>query len=228
MSRAVTDIPSLQWLRNRKTKAVYKEACERYDLIYFGAVDQQSDEHKMVRGVTLSTSHRDAHYCVGSIQGWDVILLERTDTIEYPGKPTKDYRWNILQVDLKSARLPHILLDAHHHNETFYAQLFTKFVRLTHADVNIFADHESPFTTRYSVYTPPDSLDSLPLLFPADTTSVIGHHFSQFDYECFQDRLLIYSLDHAPTKQHIDLMIRAGLWLANELEENSKTFHTGI
>ncbi|MBC7746717.1 hypothetical protein H7Y40_01910, partial [Pedobacter sp.] len=198
MSHTLFDVVGLDWLRSHKTKAVYKEACQRYDLIYFGSVNQQTDEHEMVRGVTLSNTHRDTHYCVGSIQGWDAILLERTDTIIFPGKPTKEYRWNILQIDLKTAQLPHILLDAHHHNETFYAQLFTKFIRLTRADVNIFTDQDSPFNKRYSVYTPPDSLDTLPLLFPPDTTSVLGHHFAQFDYECFQDRLLIYAPDHVP------------------------------
>lgn len=225
MNSTALNLVGRGWLRHRKTKNVYKDACNRYDLIYFGTVNQQTDEHEMVRGVTLSTSHKDSHYCVGSIQGWDVILLERTDTISFPGKPTKDFRWNILQVDLKSAILPHVLLDANHHNETFYAQLFTKFIRLTHADVSIFAEHDPLFSNRYSIYTPPDTLDSLTTLFPLDTTTVIGNHFSQFDYECFQDRLLVYAPDHIPTRQLLDHMIRAGLWLANELEENSKSPH---
>lgn len=222
------DLLGLDWFHGRHTKTVFKEACTRYDLIYFGNVDQQQDEHEMVRGVTLSPTHKDAHYCVGSIQGWDVILLERTDRISFPGKPSHDYRWVILQVDLKSAVLPHILMDAHHHNETFYAQLFTKFIRLSHASPNIFADHEPKFSGRYSIYTPPDTLDALPFLLPLDTTTVLGHHFAQFDYECYQDRLLVYAPDHTPTKQLIDHMVRAGLWFANELEINSKTLHSTI
>lgn len=209
-------------LVGRQTKAAFKDACERYDLIYFGGVDQKTDEHEMVRGITLSPTHRDQHYCVGSIQGWDVILLERTDTITYPGKTSHSYRWNMLQVDLKTADLPHLLLDAKRHHEAFYAQVFTKFHRLTAAEQRIFAAHDPLFTTKYTVYSPLDALEQLEQLLPLDTTSVIGHHFSQFDFECFQDRLIVYAPDAPASRQLFDAMIRAGLWLANELEQNSK------
>ena len=116
----------LVWMNQRQTKIVYKEICERYDLVYFGSVNQHEDEHEMVRGVTLSTTHHDQHYCVGSVQGRDVTLLKRTDSIAFPNKPAKTYSWHILQVDLRNMALPHTLLDAHHHDEDFYTHLFTK------------------------------------------------------------------------------------------------------
>lgn len=210
---------------NSHTKKVFKDSCERFGLVYFGAVDQQSDEHEMVRGVTLSPTHRDAHYCVGSVNGYDVILFERTDVVSFPGKPSREYRWNILQVDLREVSLSHTLLDANHHDETFYAQLFTKFIRLTKADQSLFADHDPAFTHKYTLYTPPDALDALPMLFTKDTTAIIGHHFAQFDFECFQDRLIVYAPDRKVSKQLVDNMVKAGIWLANELESNSKNSH---
>lgn len=219
------DIMGINWLSHKKTKKIYKDACERYGLVYFGLVNQQDDEHEMVRGVTLSPTHRDAHYCVGSINGFDVIICERTDIVHFPGKPSTEYRWNILQIDLRGVSLAHTLLDANHHDETFYAQLFTKFIRLTKADKSIFSEHNSSFTKKYTLYTPPDALDALPFLFSKDTTDIIGTHFAQFDYECFQDRLIVYAPDRKATKQLIDHMVKAGVWLANELEANSKLVH---
>lgn len=222
---SLTDLIGGNWLATGRAKQAFKDVCETHSMVYFGSVDQQHDEHELVRGVTLSPSHHDAHYCVGSINGYDVILCERTDSVVFPGKPTRDYRWNILQVDLRGVNLPHVLLDAGHHDETFYSQLFTKFIRLSKADSGVFAEHDQTFKARFTAYTPPDALDSLPLLFSTDTTSIIGHHFAHFDYECFQDRLIIYAPNRLATAQTLENMIKAGLWLANELENNARIIH---
>lgn len=221
----LTDLVGGNWLATGRAKQAYKDICETHNLVYFGSVDQQRDEHELIRGVTLSPSHRDAHYCVGSINGYDVIFCERTDSVSFPRKPTRDYRWNILQVDLRNVNLPHVLLDAGHHDETFYSQLFTKFIRLSKADRGIFADHDPIFTNRFTAYAPPDSLETLPLLFSTDTTTILGHHFSHFDYECYQDRLIVYTPNRLATKQTLEHMIKAGLWLANELENNATNAH---
>lgn len=219
-NRSFTLTP-LQWLKGTNTKSVFRNACKQYGLVYFGSVDQHADEHEMVRGVTLSPSHRDAHYCVGTVNRRDIILLQRSDTVKFPKKPTRTFHWHILQIDLNHVSLPHVLLDAHHRDETFYAQLFAKFVRFTKAHNDIFAGYDDSFTGHYTAYTPPDALDVLPRLLPLATAEVIGHHFNQFDYEFSQDRLLIYALDRPTTKQLIDHMLKAGLWLANELEHNA-------
>lgn len=215
----------LDLIQQRQTKIVYKEICERYDLVYFGSVNQHEDEHEMVRGVTLSTTHHDMHYCVGSVQGRDVIILRRTDDIALANKPAKTYSWNILQVDLRNTQLPHTLLDAHHHDEDFYTHLFTKFIRLTKADSSLFENHDNQFSKSFSLYTPPDSLDVQSTLLPPDTTAVIGHHFAHFDYEFFQDRLIVYAPDRKATVQLLEKMLNAGVWLANELEHNFANIH---
>lgn len=221
MSAQVVFSP-MSWLTGGTVKTVFRDACRRYELVYFGTVSQYHDDHEMVRGVTLSPSHTDQHYCVGSVQNRDVILLYRTDKLSFPSKPTKVFRWYILQVDLSGVNLPHVLLDAHHRDETFYAQLFAKFARLTKAHQGVFEGHDPKFSQRYTAYTPPDAIDLLPRLLPLATTEVIGHSLHEFDYEFYQDRLLVYALDRPATKQLIDHMIKAGLWLAAELEKNAQ------
>lgn len=212
--------PGLVWLKGVSTKSVYRDVCKRYDLVYFGTIDRRRDEYEMVRGMTHSASHSDSHYCVGTISGRDVIFVYRTDTVRYPQKPSRNFSWHILQLDLKGVSLPHALLDAHHRDETFYADLFTKFARLNKVHPSVFDGHEKAFVDHHAVYTPPDTIDSMPELLPLSTTSIIGHNFHSFDYEFFQDRLIVYALEQQATKNLLDQMIKAGLWLANELEHN--------
>lgn len=226
MTKPAFSLSSLAWLKGGSVKSVFQDACKRYSLVYFGAVDHRHDEYELIRGVTLSPSHRDAHYCVGTVEGRDIILVHRIDTVAFPGKPDRTFRWQILQVDLKHISLPHVFLDAHHRDETFYAQLFAKFVRLTRVHPSVFAGHDAAFTDHHIVYTPPDSVDLMPRLLPPETTSYIGHHFHHFDYEVYQDHLLIYALDQPAAKSLIDQMIKAGLWLADQLEHHAPAeFH---
>jgi hypothetical protein len=196
---------------------VYHAAAKQYDLVYFGNVSSR-DEHEMVRGLTVSAAHQDRHYCMGTVQGYDIILLERTDSLTFPGKPTEAYRWVILQIDLENLHLPHVFIDTRQHASTFYDALFAKFARLSAVDVNMFADHDSRFPHSFTVYTSPaDQLDMIHVLRP-EITATLGHHFTNFDFEIFDDRLIVYSSNRAPSKQLIDLMLRAGIWLAREIE----------
>ena len=198
---------------------LYHDACDRYGLVYFGAVDARSDEHTMVRGLTVSTQHQDRHYCVGSIEGFEIILLERTDQLFFPYKKPESYRWTILQVDLDKIHLPHVFLDAHHHQSAFYDALFAKYPTMVRNDVNLFADHDPRFVKGF---TSCSSLQDVPLvlqLLTYDVTATLGHHFAQYDFELYEDKLLVYSSNRAPTKAVIDDMFRAGIWFAREIEK---------
>jgi hypothetical protein len=203
------------------TKQAFKDVAEEHDMVYFGRVDQQTDDHKLVRGVTLSPTHRDDHYCIGAIAGRDAILVERTDTITHPDHSPLSYTWTIACFDLHSAAIPHVVIDAGHHDKIFYDQFFTKFFQFMAADASVFEGHDERFTKQFTVYTPPDAIDLLNILLPADTTAVLGHHFSHFSYEFFDDTLIVYTPKHKATKHLLDQMIHAGTWLASEIEKTS-------
>ena len=80
----------------------------------------------------------------------------------------------------------------------------------------------SAFTTRFTAYTPPDSLDELPALLAGEVGATMAHHFAHLDFEWFQDRLIVYSTGHMPTKHLLEHMLRAGLWMARVLDETSQ------
>lgn len=198
---------------------LYRDACERYGLVYFGAVDAQSDEHTLVRGLTVSAQHRDRHYCVGSIEGFDIILLERTDQLYFPHKHPEKYRWMILQVDLDRVNLPHIYIDAHQHQSAYYDAFFAKYRHMRRNDVNLFAGHDPRFTHTFTTYCAIQDTPLMQQILHPSITATLGHHFPQYDFELFEDKLLVYSSNRQPTRAVLDNLFRAGIWFAREIEK---------
>lgn len=208
----------LRLFAHHDTKRVFKNACARFDLVYFGHVSQYSDDHQMVRGFTLSPSHVDRHYCVGTVSGIDVILLERMDTISFPDKPSKAYTWTILRVDLRRNLHIHFLLNSHRYDDLVYAHLFTAFHDYRQYRSQGFAGHSDMFTSTFRVYAPPQHIDDVLALLRPDITETLAHHFSTLDYEIAGDQLLVYAPTASPTDHTIELMFKAGIWLATQLD----------
>lgn len=207
---------SLSLIRDAASKKVIKQFDAKYNLVYFGYVDPRQDDHELVRGITASAYHTDNHYSVGVINGHDVTLVERRNTLSFPGKPDSSYRWLIMQFDLKGGHLPHIFIDAHHHDETFFANLFIAFSHFEDTTPAI-ARHSQQFAQHFKVFTPHTTLgDALHVLNGAITTT-LAHHFKQFDYEIKDDQLFIYASNTVLTPLILNEMLRAGLWLAGQL-----------
>lgn len=203
-----------------KSKKLYKDVCEQYDLVYFGTVSQHNDDHQMVRGFTLSPSHVDRHYCVGTVSGRDVILLERTDTISFPDKPSKAYTWVVLQLDLTMKAPLHVVLNSFKYEEPVYAVLFTKLHhlhKLTEAELPLY---DKQFINNFTVYAALQLMDRLHAVIGHDTASVMGHHFRGLDYEILEDELIVYLPTVVPSHRDIDTLFKAGVWLASEIEKS--------
>lgn len=219
----LASLSPLKLLEQVSSRKVFRKFADTYDLVYFGHVSAQDDEHRIVHGVTTSAKHHDSHYCVGTIQGHDVILLEREDELQlvsdtYPHK----YRWIILQVDLHGRHdLSHVFIDGKHHNDTFYRTLFAKFSRLLKVDRNTLAQYDELFVERFTVYTPPDNIDRFPSLLSNDAAATLAHHFGHFDIEWSQDQVLIYSTGRPASKHLLEHMLKCGIYLARELEKTA-------
>lgn len=207
-------------VRSVATQRVVRSFANDHGLVYFGNVDQHEDEHRLVHGVTLSKDHRDRHYCVGSLRGYDVILLQRTDTLHYPNQPPKHYTWTIMQFDMRvpETTFQHILIDAHHHDETFYNTLALKFNKLRHIDPASFAGHEPGFINGYRVMAEAAIYPQLPFLLRPDITASLSQHFRHLDFEVQGEHLLVYASNTITTRSTLEHMATAGVWLAEYLE----------
>lgn len=213
-------------LQSRLHAKAYKHFAERLGLVYFGYVDQRSDEHRLVRGLTMSAKHRDNHYCIGHYEGYDMMLVERTDTIRFPGKPARAYEWIIMTFDLRTTTdLPHIFLGLHTHSDTFYAHLFTKFGQLSKAPLGTFGAYDAGFVNRYSIYTEPSQTIQAEKLIDPQTAATIGAHFGSLTVEITDGCLYIYAENQRPTVPLLDRMMKYGAWLASVVDTNASKLH---
>ena len=210
-------------IQSRLHKRVFMQFAEKTGLVYFGYVDQRDDEHRLVRGLTVSSSHRDNHYCIGDFGGYDIALVERVDTIRFPGKPPKVHDWIIMTFDLHtSIDVPHVFLGLHTHSDTFYAHLFTKFSQLSKAPLGTFGEYDKAFTDKYALYTEPAQAITAQQLFDHKTTKAIADHFGSMTVEIVEGTLYLYAEHQRPTLALLEKMIKYGVWLAQSLDYHAE------
>lgn len=203
-------------LNDAATKRVIKQFCTKFQFVYFGHVDAQEDEHQLIRGLTVSTNHVDNHYTVGTFQNHDVMFVQRRHILTFPGKPTTDYKWLIMQIDLNRTDMPHIFMDAHRHDETFYANLFVKIPQFQ--DIRSTLERRDPqFVNHYKVFALPNQYMEVGAVLIPEITNVINQYFRQFDFEIINDRVYVYANANMITTALLQEMLRAGIWLADAL-----------
>lgn len=209
-------------LRRRATKHAIMKFAEEVGMVYFGFVDQRTSEHQLIRGLTLSTSHRDAHYCVGSLYNYDVALVERQDTLRRRDGKLQHHRWLIMQFDLHNAiNVPHIFLGLHTHSDAFYAHLFAKFSHLQRAPLGTFGMYDKAFTDRYAIYTQPASSLTAERLFDTEMTKMMARHFGSLTVEISDGCLYLYSEHARISKSLLETMLQNGAWLAKHIDERA-------
>ncbi len=206
-------------IQSRLHKRTFRQFATKIGLVYFGYVDQRDDEHSLIRGMTVSTKHRDNHYCIGSFGGYDITLVERVDTILFPGKPAKTHTWIIMSFDLhQRVDLPHIFLGLFTHGDTFYAQLFTKFSHFAKIHLGTFGLYDAAFTNRYTLYAKPEQALSAERLINPMIAKAIAEQFGSMTVEISEGTLYLYAEHNRPTAQLLDKMLRNGTWLAGHLD----------
>lgn len=202
---------------------IYRQIAEEYDMVYFGQLQQHDDEHRIVRGMTASMNHVDDHYCVGTVDSYDIILLSRTDLIYHPNsKHNEHYSWAVMQIDLhRQIELPHLILEGRRHRQMFYRQLNYKFpkLRLVESEMSRFTE---AFRKSYNIYYQLDKHQECINLLSPQLTAMISTHFSNFDFEIETDSLYVYVPAEKISYKVLENMLRAGLWLVRELEQQNE------
>lgn len=214
-------IPS-KVIQSQLHRRVFMQFAEKIGMVYFGYVDQRSDEHRLVRGLTVSATHRDNHYCIGSFRGYDMTLVERIDTIRFPGKSPKNHDWIVMTFDLHApVDLPHVFVGLYTHSDTFYAHLFTKFAQFNKVPLGTFGVHDDSFMKRYVVYAEPAQLVTTERLFDTVLTRAIADHFGSLTIEIAENCLYIYAEHQRPSVALLEKMLKNGVWLAQSLDERA-------
>lgn len=218
-------IPS-KVIQSRVYKRTFQRFAEKIGLVYFGYVDQRNDEHSLIRGMTVSTKHRDNHYCIGSYEGYDITLVERVDTIHFPGKPSRLHNWVIMTFDLhRSVDLPHIFLGSNSHNETFYAQFFAKFSHYAKINLEPTGTYSRDFLNKYSLYTKADQILSAERLFSPVLAQTIAEQFGALTIEIHEGTVYLYAEHQHPSSSLLESMLTRGMWLAKTIDSQGDDTH---
>lgn len=209
-------------LQARRHRTIMAEFAEANGLVYFGSVDQHGDDHHLVRGLTLSRTHRDSHYCIGTNGGYDITLLERVDTLVVPGKQPRTHRWIIMEFDLHTLRdIPHIFIGLHSHSAAFYTQLFTKFSTFAKVPLGRTGSYDTTFTDRFAVYTTPDQAIAAEQLITPEAAKLMAQHFGTLTAEIDDGCLYIYAEHRHVTEQLLGTILQNGLWLARHIDQST-------
>lgn len=211
----------MKTLRRQAGKRVIAQFAESLGWVYFGHVDQHRDEHIFVRGFTASAKHFDTHYCVGSISGYDSILLQRTDAVSAPGKPAIEYRWLIFKIDLHTKHHPHFFVTSQQHPAIFYEYFFTKHYHFRQMNPSYWQGHSPHFIQSFTVFSPHDKAHDVSQLLSANITSALAEHFKGLEFELQGDALYIYASNQHVTTELLERMVKNGAWLAAQIDATS-------
>jgi hypothetical protein len=188
-----------------KRRRTIRQFGDKLGFIYFGTVDQHTDDHRAVRGFSVSPTHKDSSYMVGNYEDFDVIFVDRLD---------KGARWFICDIDLKEDVAPHFFLVPTHQKDTHYKKIFTALHQLEPMPAGA---HTPEFHNRYQIYCSPTHMSEMEDILTSEITRTIAAHFWPLALEVWDGSLFIYSAEKNLTGHHIETMIKNGTWLAQVL-----------
>ena len=203
-------------VRSRITRSTLRRFAEKVGLVYFGYVDQRDDDHRLVRGHTVSSTHADNHYCVGSIRGYDVVLVARNDTIRAKHSQTYERcHWLIATVDLHTRyELPHFYIGHGSRRSAFEAS----FGQLIPLQIGTFGTYPHDFTSNYTVYGMASHALEIEQIIVPGVAGVIASHFRSASIEIEDNCLYLYIESQHPSEEVLEKLISNALWLADTLD----------
>lgn len=197
---------------------VLKKFAKKLGLVYFGTVDQNTDEHDVIRGLTISRSHVDTHYAVGSYDGYDVSLVDRFDVIEENGKP-KEHSWVIFRVALRHGTdIPHFFLKPRGISDAYYARFFTAARQLQEVNELLDKQHSPEFHGRYELIAQTAQVQQVEELVSPEVTRTIAARLWPHAIELFEGKLYVYITEHRFSETVLSATIESALWLAETFD----------
>lgn len=210
-------------LTNLNRKRVIARFAEKAGLLSFGSVDQHSDEHKVVRGLTVSDTHKDSSYVVGSVSGYDVILVDRSDKTRVPGGKIDRNNWLILSIALHTEQpIPHFFVSANNHDVRSFHALFSSFPNMKETTLGIFEPYSNEFTTRFTMFARPAKSAEVQQFLTAEVARKFGAHFWPLSVEQHDNVLYIYAVKQPVSIGLLDTMLENGIWLASQLDSGQR------
>ena len=218
--RALRRATPAHMVRARITKRTINQFAEKVGLVYFGYVDQRDDEHRLVRGHTVSRTHNDNHYCIGTVRGYDVVLVSRNDLVRTRAGKLERCHWLIYTIDLRTKRsLPHMYI-GHKSRDARFAASYEQLIPLS---IGHFGAYPHRFLSEYTVYGKATHALEIEQYITPQVAEVISTHFRGASFEIEDDTIYLYVESEHPSESLLEKLLSNGLWLAEVIDGDTKS-----
>jgi hypothetical protein len=207
----------------RSRGSIIRQFAQKIGLVYFGVVDQHQDDHDVIRGLTVSTTHRDDHYAVGSFDGYDISLVDRFDIVmNHHGAP-EEHSWVILQISLENGdELPHMFMKPNNHAQNAYTKFFNAYTYLKPVNGLFQGSHSAEFHSRYEVFMNASKAIEIEEILTPKVTHTIAARFWPHAIEIFEGKVYVYTTQTQLTETLLDTCLESALWLARTLDNTEE------
>lgn len=202
----------------RSRARVLRAFSKKLGLVYFGLVDQHKDEHDIIRGLTVSTTHRDDHYAVGNYDGTDISVVDRFDVIVNPDGTVSEHFWVIFRLKLDKS-IPHLFLKPLNHTPDSYTKLYNASHQLQPVNSVFLGAHSQEFNTRYEVFASVDQALEIEKLLTTDITQTIAARLWPHAVELVDGYLYFYTTDSTLTETLLESGLSSALWLVEVINQ---------
>jgi hypothetical protein len=216
ITRALRHMTPRHVVKTRMTSRAIRQFADSLGMVYFGLVHQRDDDHRLVRGHTVSATHRDDNYCVGTVQGYDTVLVSRNDVIRTRDRKLQRCHWLICAIDLHTKTdIPHVYIGHVTREDAFAAS----YEQLTRVEPGVTAPYPHHFISDYNVYCAPGSLTAVEQVVTPQTAAVIATHFGGVSIEIEDQTIYLYIESEHPRAQLLERMLSNAVWLARTIDD---------
>ena len=209
----------MRFMPSRHDRKVFGKIAEEYDLVYFGTVDPRVDhDYVAVRGLTAQPNQIEENYTTGNVYDYEVAFLQRSRNAKLPNGVNEKKHWTILQVQLRSGGWPRIFIDGRSRAEE-YGALVASYLRLSEIGwQNLANSAVTNFPQTFATYARLEDVGLVQKVLSSDVQAMLATHFTAFDYELVEDKLIIYATNTEINLEILDHMLRVGLWFARHID----------
>lgn len=220
LARTLRHMTPAHVMRTRVTKKTIQKFAEQVGMVYFGYVDQRDDDHRLVRGHTVSHTHIDNHVCIGTVRGYDATVLLRNDVVQMQPKPggkrmQQRCHWLIATVDLHTKQtVPHVYIGLKQHDSVYRAS----YSRLRPLAIGNLANYAPQFLGKYTVYGSATNMLEIERMITPQIASVITSHFTKMSIEVQHNTVYLYSENERPNETQLERLLSNALWMAESID----------
>jgi hypothetical protein len=199
-----------------KSKNILRNILEPYEFIYFGNISK-NDDYIPIRGITSSISHRDYNFYVGTIDDYDIRVINRIDKYTVNNKKHITDKI-IIEIKLKKYSSDNACILMPHSHDTLFENLINRMSVYHEISPAEKYDRIDEFHSRFKLYSNEYIDTPLDTWLDIETQNVLAVHAWPFSFEIDANDIMYVYLNRPFSEIDFDWALKIGVWLADKLD----------